>query len=82
MTIGSHAIVYALQPENRYEVAILTELKDYLDPIGFGYTGFNINTSKVAQISNSDGSLCLLRPSKDLLSHRLLFRAFSEVDIR
>ena len=43
--IADHAIVYNLQPENRYEVALIHDILIFEDPIKFNMTGFEYRTT-------------------------------------
>ena len=39
-----HAIVYNLQSENRYEVALLYDILSFTDPTKFSMTGFELKS--------------------------------------
>ena len=42
--IDNHAIVYNLQPENKYEVALIDDIDAFANPINFCMTGFEMKT--------------------------------------
>ena len=50
---GNHAIVYNLQPENRFEVALLHSMETFSDPVRFSITGFQINTKAKTMVVNN-----------------------------
>ena len=77
ITIDNHGIVYNLQDENRYEIAIIGDIDSFDDPISFAHTGFVYRTSK--KCSSSCSSLALWRPA---MKDRLLYRPFSEMNIK
>ena len=52
LMLEDHAIIYNLQPENRYEVLLIHEIENFDDPIKFGITGFNFVTLKKSLLVN------------------------------
>ena len=80
LTVEKHAIVYNLQVENRYEVAMLYEFEEYRDPLKFSMTGFELCTPAKQYATNSTFSLGFQRGARaswDLC----LMRAFAEIDL-
>ena len=77
ITIDNHGIVYNLQDENQYEIAIIGDIDSFDDPISFAHTGFVYRTSK--KRSSSCYSVALWRPA---MQDRLLYRPFFEMNIK
>ena len=77
MMVESHAIVYNLQSENRYEVALIKDIECFNDPIKFSMTGFNLKTRAKSFVVNQDCTLGFERPS----TRQGLTRAFAEIDL-
>ena len=55
----NHSIVYNLQPENRYEVALLHRLDVFVNPLKFSITGFEIDSPSRTMLVNKTRSLGL-----------------------
>ena len=53
----NHSIVYNLQPENRYEVALLQGLDLFSNPIKLSITGFEIDSPAKTMLVNKTRSL-------------------------
>ena len=52
--VYNHAIVYNLQPENRFEVDLIYDMDDFLDPIKFCMSGFEYKTHAKSLVVNKD----------------------------
>ena len=48
LTIGQMAVVYNLKADSRQEIAMISNLYDFKDPVIFSHTGFNYTTSQLA----------------------------------
>ena len=53
----NQAIVYNLQPENRYEVSLIHGIDKFSDPIKFAMTGFDYKTKEKSLIVNNSHTL-------------------------
>lgn len=75
----NHAIVYNLQPENKYEVAIMHNIDMYIDPIQFSMTGFFCDTKAKSLTVNHDNSLGVIQAPQFKGGHSVV-RALCEMD--
>ena len=57
LMLDNHAIVYNLQPENRYEVNLIHGIDKFDDPIKFAMTGFDYRSKEKSLIVNNSHSL-------------------------
>ena len=57
LTIDDHTIVYNLQEDNRFEVALMHDIRNFTDPIKFGMTGFGFSTRSKTVVTNNNNSL-------------------------
>ena len=57
LTVLNSAIVYDLQPMNRFEIATLDKMDRWLNPVKFSATGFDCKLSYQTFAHNMDLSL-------------------------
>ena len=80
LTIDDHSIIYNLQTENRFEVALMHDIRNFTDPIKFGMTGFEFKTRAKSLEVNTNNSLGFEQPSSSE-GHLGLVRAYAEIDL-
>ena len=80
LTFDNHAIVYNLQPENRYEVSLIHGIDKFSDPIKFAMTGFDFRSKEKSLIVNNSHTLGFQQPfiSEGNIG---ITRAYSEIDL-
>lgn len=81
LTIDDHTIVYNLQEHNRFEVALLHDIRNFKDPIKFGMTGFEFQTRTKSLVTNNINSLGFEQSSAIFENHLGLIRPFAEIDL-
>ena len=81
LTVENHAIVFNLQPENRYEVALVQDIHTFQDPIKFAMTGYEFKTKRKRLVVNKNHSLGFELP---ILSkgYKGLIRPYAEIDLK
>ena len=81
LTVENNAIVYNLQPDNRYEVDYLRDINNFQNPVLFSNTGFTLFTFNKTFETNLEHTIGLERPcSKE--NSKGLYRPFSEMDLK
>ena len=83
LTIDDHTIVYNLQENNRFEVALMHDIMNFTDPIKFGMTGFEFQTISKSLVVNQNNSLGFQKQARgtEAQNHLGLIRAFAEIDL-
>ena len=79
--MNNSAIVFDLQAENRYEIATIDYLDNWLDPIKFSMTGFDCKIFSKAFSVNMEQNLGFEHPMS-ATGLKGLVRGFAEIDLR
>ena len=81
LTVENNAIVYNLQPDNRYEVDYLRDINSFQNPVLFSNTGFTLFTFNKTFETSLEHTIGLERPCPKENS-KGLYRPFSEMDLK